>query len=171
MEELPHGKTAVRSDLQLPHGNFARSRTAILQHQEYKDFQEDVLEEESANAQPDFENLKKPDDRFDRLKEVYIAEFERKCPNLKAPFDGSDGKMLSSLLKRQPEASFEDLAGWIRNAFASEVTYPLQSNFRLREFCSHAEKYSKGPLKRAGTPSRAAAVDERQAAQIERLVL
>jgi hypothetical protein len=51
------------------------------------------------------------------------------------------------------------------------VTYPLQKNFRMREFCSHAEKYQNGPLKRRGLPSRDAAIDERQAAQIEGLVM
>jgi hypothetical protein len=142
-----------------------------LQHQEDKDFQEDVHEEDGANALGDFENPKKPEHRFDRLKEDYIAEFESRRPNLKAPFDGSDGKMLKNLLGRQPDVSGDVLIGWLKNAFASDDVPPLRPMFRLREFCTHAEKYAAGPLMRGGAKSRAAAVDDTQAAQIEGLVM
>jgi hypothetical protein len=171
MEELPRGNSAVLSNSQLPCGKIARSRAAKLQHQEDKDFQEDVHEEDGANAPGDFENPKKPEDRFDRLKDDYIAEFEKRHPNLKAPFDGSDGKVLKNLLSRQPHVAGDVLVGWLKNAFESDDVPPLRPMFRLREFCAHAEKYALGPLKRGGVPSRAAAIDERQAAQIEGLVV
>ena len=118
-----------------------------------------------------FENRKMPDARFEPLKTIYLEEFERKSPNLKAPFNASDGKMLKELLNRQPQATCDELAGWLKNAFASDDVPPLRPMFRLREFCAHAEKYAKGPLTRGGGKSRAAAVDDRQAAQIENLVM
>jgi hypothetical protein len=171
MEELPHSKIAARPDLQLPHGKIARCRTAKLPHQEYKDFQEDVPEEDDASAQDDFENLKKPEARFDLVRTAYIEEFERKSPQIKAPFDGGDGKMLKILLDRQPQATADELIVWLNNAFASDDVPPLRPMFRLREFCAHAEKFANGPLTRVGGKTRAAAVDGRQAAQIEGLVM
>jgi hypothetical protein len=100
-----------------------------------------------------FENRKMTDPRFSALRDTYIAEFEKGSPGVKAPFEARDAKMLSDLLKRQGAASSDDLIAWLKNAFASEVTFPLQLNFRMREFCSHAEKFAKGPLlKRAGAP-------------------
>ena len=126
---------------------------------------------DGADAPGHFENRKMmPDARFDRMKAMYLEEFERKSPNLKAPFNASDGKMLNDLLCRQPQSTCDELAGWLKNAFASDDVPPLRPMFRLREFCAHAEKFANGPLKRGGK-SRAAAVDERQAAQIEGLVM
>jgi len=124
-----------------------------------------------AGAPAQFENRKLADPRFDPLKRLFVGEFERKSPGLKAPFSAGDAKMLQDLLQRQPQATVDDLSAWLKNAFASDDTPPLRPMFRLREFCAHAEKYANGPLKRSGTPSRAAAIDERQAAQIEDLVM
>jgi hypothetical protein len=127
---------------------------------------------ECAGARGHFANRKMDDPRFIAVRDLYITEFEKKAPGLKAPFDARDAKLLSYLLKRQPKVNFEDLASWLRNAFASEATYPLQANFRLREFCSHAEKYSDGPLKRAGAAARRpATMSEDRASAIDGLVM
>lgn len=126
---------------------------------------------ECASAQGHFENRKMSDPRFDGLKKTYLEGFESRAPTLKAPFNAGDGKMLRDLLVRQPQATLDDLSGWLKNAFLSDDVPPLRPMFRLREFCAHAEKYAKGPLKRAGALSRAATVDERQAAQIDGLVM
>jgi hypothetical protein len=124
----------------------------------------------SAGVRGHFENRKMSDARFDPLKRLFVEEFERKSPNLKAPFNGGDAKMLQDLLKRQPQATVDELSGWLQNAFASDDVPPLRPAFRLREFCAHAEKFAKGPLRRGGATLRSAAVDEKQAAQIDGLV-
>ncbi len=125
---------------------------------------------DGAGAPGHFENRKTPDARFDPLKAAYVDAFERKSPNLKAPFEASDGKMLNDLLSRQPQATCDQLAGWLNNAFASDDVPPLRPRFRLREFCAHAEKYANGPLKRGGAAIRSAAVDGVQASRLEGLV-
>ncbi len=126
---------------------------------------------DGAGAPGHFENRKMvPDSRFDPLKAIYLEEFERKSPNLKAPFNASDGKMLKELLNRQPQATYGELAGWLRNAFASDDAPPLRPMFRMREFCTHAEKFANGPLKRGGAPIRSAPADGAQASRLEGLV-
>jgi hypothetical protein len=152
-----------------PHGKIGQSRTAKLAYQVDKR-EEAVPEEEGAGAPGHFENRKMPDPRFEPLKRVFVTEFERKSPTLKAPFNAGDGKMLQSLLRRQPQATSDELITWLKNAFASDDTPPLRPRFRLREFCAHAEKYTNGPLRRGGAILRSGAVDEKQAAQIDGLV-
>jgi hypothetical protein len=129
------------------------------------------VENDKGGATPHFENPKMPDLRFDALRKIYLDGFERKSPNLKAPFEASDGKALQALLRRQPQATAEELTRWLKNAFASDDVPPLRHSFRLREFCTHAEKYAKGPLKRGGAKTRSAAADETQGSQLEGLTL
>jgi hypothetical protein len=168
-EEQPHGKIAARSDSIQPHGKIGQSRTAKLEYQVDKR-EEAVSEEECADAQGHFENPKISDPRFSVVRGVYLEEFGKRSPNLKAPFNASDGKMLQSLLQRQPQATVDELTTWLKNAFASDDTPPLRPMFRLREFCTHAEKYSTGPLRRGTAPLRSATVDKKQAEQIDGLV-
>jgi len=92
-----------------------------------------------------------PDERFQTVKERYEAEFKIRNPGINPPFDGSDAKSLSGLLKSQPDQSTETLISWLQNAFDSEGAFPLLPGFRLREFCSNATKYTRGPLKKGGT--------------------
>jgi hypothetical protein len=127
--------------------------------------------DEDGRATPHFENRKMPDLRFDALRKVYLDGFEKKSPNLKAPFEVSDGKALQAFLRRQPQATLEELTGWLKNAFASDDVPPLRHSFRLREFCAHAEKYARGPLKRSGAKTRSAAADETQGLRLEGLTL
>jgi hypothetical protein len=166
--ESEHAQTAHAGTADTVHG--PTTDTAHGQHV-HKALQTLSLKEKPTKAQRQFGILKLPDPRFVVVRDFYIAEFEQRSPGITAPFDARDGKMLADLLKRQSSASSEALIGWLKSAFDSDVTYPLQKNFRMREFCSHAEKYQNGPLKRGGLPSRAAAIDERQAAQIEGLVV
>jgi hypothetical protein len=127
--------------------------------------------EKNGGARAHFENRKMPDFRFDALRKVYLEDFEEKSPTIKAPFEASDGKALQVLLRRQPRSTLEELTGWLKNAFASDDVPPLRHSFRLREFCAHAEKYAKGPLKRGGSKTRSAAADETQGSQLEGLTL
>lgn len=122
-------------------------------------------------AGADFENRKMADPRFESLKKAYFEQFSKKSPNLKAPFDAGDGKMLKNLLIRQPDATSEQLAKWLSYAFDSDDVPPLRPMFRLREFCTHAEKYVNGPLKRGGAPPVRISTDPSSASQIERLVI
>jgi hypothetical protein len=129
-------------------------------------------ENDKGGASAHFENRKMPDARFDALRKVYFEEFEKKSPaNVKAPFDASDGKRLKALLREQPQLTAEELTAWLKNAFASDDVPPLRPMFRLREFCTHAEKYSRGPLKRGGTKTRSATADETQGSRLEGLAL
>lgn len=89
------------------------------------------------------------DSRHRQVIEFYAAEFEKRHPGLRAPLDGSDGKALQGLLRQQRYATVEQITGWLMNAFNSDPDVPpLRTGFRLREFCSHALKYTAGPLKR-----------------------
>jgi hypothetical protein len=169
--EQPHAKIAARHDSIQPHGKIAASRTAKLAHQVVTR-EEEGSEEECAGAQSHFENPKIADPRFAVVRGVYLEEFGKRSPNLKAPFDASDGKTLKSLLNRQPAASAEELSAWLRNAFASDDVPPLRPAFRLREFCAHAEKYANGPLKRGGAAVvRSAAADSGESSRLDGLVL
>ena len=105
------------------------------------------------HPQKDFKNLKteEPDSRFQVIKEHYEAEFKIKNPGVNPPFDASDARNLSSLLKSQPDQTADTLISWLQNAFNSESGYPLLPGFRLREFCSHATKFIAGPLKKGRT--------------------
>jgi hypothetical protein len=125
----------------------------------------------SADAPGDFENRKIADPRFEPIRNAFLKEFATRSPSVKAPFEPSDGKMLNELLRRQPNATANDLTGWLANAFASDDVPPLRRNFRLREFASHAEKFAHGPLLR-GTPRAAPKpADAATAAKIGDLVL
>jgi hypothetical protein len=170
--EQPHGEIAARHDSIQPHGNIGQSRTAILEYQEVKR-EVETSQVEGADAPRQFEILKLPDLRFDVLRKVYLTDFEKKSPNLKAPFDASDGRTLKNLLNRQPAATADELVAWLKNAFASDDVPPLRPMFRLREFCAHAEKFAQGPLlKRAGgpIPIRSAKSDPAEAARLASLV-
>lgn len=94
-------------------------------------------------------NAAPADPRHRAIVETYIAEFERRHPRLKAPVNGSDGKALQELLRQQSTASTEELTNWLLNAFNSDDVPPLRPCFRLREFASHALKYTRGPLRRS----------------------
>lgn len=91
------------------------------------------------------------DPRHTAIIEVYVVEFERRHPSLRAPVDGSDGKALRELLRQQSTASTEEITTWLLNAFNSDDVPPLRPCFRLREFASHALKYTRGPLHRSGS--------------------
>jgi hypothetical protein len=120
-----------------------------------------------------FENRKMTDGRFTTIRDFYIAEFERRNPGVKARFDGRDGKALADLLTAQKSATAEIITGWLRNAMESDVTYPLQANFRMHKFCAHFENFLNGPLrKRAGgpTPIRSAKSDPAEADRLDSLV-
>lgn len=129
----------------------------------------DKEESGSANAPQHFANRKISDTRFEALKKSYIEGFAKKSPNLKPPFDGSDAKSLQGLLTRQPEAMEEVLISWLKNAFDSHDVPPLRPMFRLREFCSHAEKFANGPLRRGGAPVRSALSDNSEASRLEEM--
>jgi hypothetical protein len=164
-----YGENAAPLESGAPYGENDMHRTAKTAY-EVDVLEVEVSEVEGADAPGHFENRKMPEERFSIVKRVFLEEFGKRSPTLKAPFDASDGKTLKSLLNRQPAATAEELITWMKNAFASDDVPPLRPMFRMREFCAHAEKYANGPLKRGGK-SRAAAVDERQAAQIEGLVM
>jgi hypothetical protein len=163
------GEKTARLESEAPYGENDTHRTAKTAH-EVDVLEVDVSKEECAGAQGHFENRKMPDPRFAVVRGVYLEEFGKRSPNLKAPFDASDGKTLKILLNRQPAVTAEELSVWLRHAFASDDVPPLRPAFRLREFCAHAEKYSTGPLRRGIAPLRSAAVDKKQAEQIDGLV-
>lgn len=85
------------------------------------------------------------DPRFKAIREAYICEFEKRAPGLKAPFDGSDGKALKSLLAQQDRSTAEELIAMLVNAFNSDRP-PLPKNFRLRAWCVHFASYRDGAL-------------------------
>lgn len=98
----------------------------------------------------EFRNLKpEGDPRYAPVVQFYFKEFGRRHPGVKPPFDGSDGKGLLKLLRQQPDATAEDILGWMANAFNSDDVPPLRPGWRLREFCAHATKFLRGPLKRS----------------------
>jgi hypothetical protein len=170
-EEQPHGKFAARHNSLQPHGKIGPSRTANLEYQEVKR-EVETGQVDGADAPGHFENPKMPDPRFAIVRGVYLEEFRKRSPNLKAPFDASDGKALKSLLNRQPAATADELSAWLRNAFASDDVPPLRPAFRLREFCTHAEKFANGPLKRGGAAVvRSAAADSTESSRLDGLVL
>jgi hypothetical protein len=166
--ESEHGQTARAATADTVHGP---TIDTVHGQQVHKALQTLSLKEKPARKKRGhFENRKMTDPRFEPLKRMFVAEFERKSPGLKAPFNAGDGKMLQDLLQRQAQATAEDLVRWLKNAFASDDTPPLRPMFRMREFCAQAEKYAVGPLKRGGATLRSATVDEKQAAQIDGLV-
>ncbi|MGA8224190.1 MAG: hypothetical protein WB780_21265 [Candidatus Acidiferrales bacterium] len=91
------------------------------------------------------------DPRFELVKELYFAEFQKRFSAVKPAFDGSDGSALKRLLRQQPDAKTEELIGWLRNAFESDDVPPLRPGFRMREFVTHVTKFTKGPLLKAGS--------------------
>jgi hypothetical protein len=107
------------------------------------------------SLEQDFKNLKiqNSDGRFQAIKEHYEAEFKIRNPGISPPFDGSDAKNLDGLLKSQHDKTAETLISWLQNAFDSECSFPLLPGFRLREFCSNATKFTRGPLKKDGAAS------------------
>jgi len=112
------------------------------------------VKKDSASALPqqaDFKNLKNKDPRFGVIVEAYFEQFHKYFGEMDPDFDGSDAKVLSSLLKRRQETA-ETLKTWLTDAFASDDVPPLRPRFRLREFCSHAAKFSNGPLKKGTRP-------------------
>lgn len=165
--KMAYGENTARREVSSPYGKNDMHRTAKMAYE--VDSEKNIFEEKGAAAPRHFANPKMPDPRFDGLKKIYIAEFEKKSPNLKAPFDASDGKMLKKLLERQSDVTCEDLVVWLKNAFASDDTPPLRPQFRLREFCAHAEKYARGPLKRGGAPVRSALSDNSEASRLGEL--
>jgi hypothetical protein len=165
------GEKTARLENDAPYGENDVHRAAKTAHEVDKR-EEAVSEEECAGAQGHFENRKMADPRFTVVRGLYLEEFGKRSPTLKAPFDASDGKTLKSLLNRQPAASAEELSAWLRNAFASDDVPPLRPAFRLREFCAHAEKYANGPLKRGGAAVvRSAAADSGESSRLDGLVL
>jgi hypothetical protein len=169
--KIAHGEKTARLETEAPYGENDVHRTAKTAY-EVDTRQEDVSEEGCASAQGHFENPKISDPRFAVVRGVYLEEFGKRSPNLKAPFDASDGKTLKSLLNRQPAATAEELSGWLKNAFASDDVPPLRPAFRLREFCAHAEKYANGPLRRGGAAVlRSAAADSTESSRLDGLVL
>jgi hypothetical protein len=111
------------------------------------------VQKRSAKAlspQPDFENLKIKDPRFQPIVEAYFDEFRRHFGDVKPDFDGSDAKSLISLLKRRQEAA-TTLITWLVDAFKSDDVPPLRPRFRVREFCSHAVKFANGPIRKGGS--------------------
>jgi Helix-turn-helix domain len=166
-----YGKNTVRLESEAPHGENDVHRTVKTAH-EVDVLEVDVSKEECAGAQSHFGNRKMADPRFAIVRGAYIEEFGKRSPNLKAPFDASDGKTLKSLLNRQPAATAEELSCWLRYAFASDDVPPLRPAFRLREFCAHAEKFANGPLKRGGAAAvRSAAADSTESSRLEGLVI
>ena len=135
---------------------------------------EDVSQEERAGAQRQFENHKLSDSRFVLVRDFYVAEFERRNPGVVARFDGRDGKALAEPLKTQKNASAETVIGWLRSAFESDATYPLQANFSMHKFCAHFENFLNGPMRKRATgptPIRSAKSDPAEAARFEGLVI
>jgi hypothetical protein len=120
-----------------------------------------------------FENRKMTDGRFTPIRVFYVTEFERRNPGVKARFDGRDGKGLAELLTAQRNATAETVIGWLRNAFESDTTYPLQANFRMHKFCAHFENFLNGPLRKRAVgpaPIRSAKSDPVEAERLASLV-
>src|SRR3984957_12990224 len=129
--------------------------------------------ERGAGAPGRFENRKMTDERFAPIKDFYIAEFERRNTGVTARFDGRDGKALTELLTAQKSSTAERVIEWLRNALESDVTYPLQANFRMNKFCAHFENFLNGPMRKraAGpTPIRSAKSDPTEAERLDGLV-
>lgn len=162
-----YGENTARREASSPYGKNDMHRTAKTAYEEYSS--KKIFEVEGVDAPRHFGIPKMPDPRFDGLKQIYTAEFEKKSPALKAPFDASDGKMLKNLLERQSGATCENLVLWLKNAFASDDVPPLRPMFRLREFCAHAEKFANGPLKRGGAPVRSARADSAESSLLGEL--
>lgn len=162
-----HGGNTARRELDSPHAENDSHRAAKTAHEvvPLKKNQNEV--KRSANALPpaesgmDFENLKLygKDLRFESVKSFYVAEFEKRNPGVTTPFDGSDGTALKRLLTQQGQATAETIIAWLRSAFESGDAPPLRPGFRLREFCSHATKYTAGPLGRARAANRAPVIE------------
>jgi hypothetical protein len=93
------------------------------------------------------ENKKKESDpRFQPIVKFYCAECEVRYGSGNYQWDGSDGKALASLLKRQPQLSLETLFTLVYKAFqwahagGRNGFCPLQPGFRFREFAAHFVK-------------------------------
>ncbi len=104
--------------------------------------------EPSAGASSKKENAQaKCDPRYQGVLQFFQAEFKR-LHKINPPLDASDATALSKLLRQQPQASAQEVVGWLKNAFASTTQFPLVGGWRLREFVCHFSKYVGGPLHR-----------------------
>jgi hypothetical protein len=112
-----------------------------------------------ASSPDDFKNPKIRE-RFSAIRKLFIEEFERRNPQMIARFDGRDGKELRVFLEQQPNLGAETLVRWLQNAFASDSGFPLLTNFRLFQFCRHAETYANGPLMKKSGARRPLGSDE-----------
>jgi hypothetical protein len=125
-------------------------------------------------AQKHFANRKTTadnvDPRFERVKEFYFTEFQKRLPTVKPTFDGSDGSALKKLLNQQPGSTAEVLTAWLQNAFDSDDVPPLRPGFRLREFCTHVTKYTEGPLLKNGTRRSGSKWDGPEPGKFEKIV-
>ena len=65
------------------------------------------------------------------------------------PWDGSEAKQLSNLIKAKPDLDSEKFHQWLGNYAASENIKP---GARPREFLPHISDYASGPLDRFGRP-------------------
>lgn len=83
------------------------------------------------------------DPRFQPIASAYVAECERRYGQGNYQWDGSDGRALNDLLRRQPQMPLEKALAMIGKAFEwahGEEFCPLQPGFRFREFCAHFVK-------------------------------
>jgi hypothetical protein len=169
--ESEHAPTAHAETADTVHG---RTTDTVHGQQVHKALQTLSLKEKPARKKRGhFENCKMTDDRFALIKDFYIAEFEQRNPGVTARFDGRDGKALAELLTTQKNAPSETVIAWLRNALDSDVTYPLQANFRMHKFCAHFENFLNGPMRKrtAGpTPIRSAKSDPVEAERLDGLV-
>jgi hypothetical protein len=169
--ESEHAQTAHAETSDTVHG--PTTDTVHGQHV-HKALQTLSLKEKPAKKRRGhFENRKMTDDRFAPIRDFYIAEFERRNPGVTARFDGRDGKALAELLTTQKSATAETVIGWLRNALESDVTYPLQLNFRMHKFCAHFENFLNGPMRKRAvgpTPIRSAKSDPVEADRLDGLV-
>ncbi len=148
------------------------SGTGVLTDESKRKRESKRVKKQSAGAlspQPDFENLKTKDERFQPIVETYFEEFRKRFGNVQPDFDQTDGKILAALLKRRQETA-ATLKTWLIDAFGSDDVPPLRPRFRLREFCAHAVKFANGPIRKAGARSRATNLENIDTTALDEIV-
>jgi hypothetical protein len=144
--QFPRGTSIPAEPEPVPGGTRTSSRAELTESKGSKE-QTPLASDDAGTVSHDDP---KPDPRFAAVKDLYIRECEKRNPDARAVFDGSDGKALKSLLEQQPGATVEKLNGWLRNAFQSDDVPPLRRGFRFRQFAGYYTQYVNGALRSEG---------------------
>ena len=93
----------------------------------------------------------RPDDRHTPFRAATQEYWDSENPDIGMPWDGSEGKALSLLLKANPHLDLEAFKVLLRNRHQSEVSHAE----RPRKWLDRVTDYACGPLDRYGKPKEA----------------